>query len=117
MNEDAMVRESPPSAVRPQPRPVRVMLRDRRVFDANLHCYEGDLLPRLLVVRERFVNLTNIRWYDDQETRNDHLSVRVGHILWVGSTDGQIPLTATREPRSRDDDEGADEDAEEEDED
>lgn len=100
MDENAMTRDSEAAVIRPQPRPVRAMLRDRRVFDANLYCYAGDLLPRLLAVRERFVNLTQIRWHDDQESRNDYLSVRVAHILWIGSTDGQIPLAPPRETRS-----------------
>lgn len=83
---------APASAGANPARRLRIFLRDHRVLDANVRVAGGQFLARYLASRNRYVNLTSVRWLGTEE-QTPHMALKVNHILWAASQDGDLALT------------------------
>jgi hypothetical protein len=81
-------------------RRLRLFLRDHRVLEADARIPHGQTLASYLASRSRYVNLTAIDWLGTGETVS-HMALKVDTILWAGSQEGDLPLTASLTARSR----------------
>ena len=77
------------------PRRLRLFLRDHRVLDANARVPRGQFLSTYLASRNRYVNLTGVRWLGTGEEL-PHMALKVDKIVWAASEDGQMELTSAR---------------------
>ena len=80
-------------------RAVRVRLRGGRSLHGRIHVAEGQSLVGFLGARKFFLNLTDVRWEDEQETDLlSHLSVRMRQIIWVEPLDAVLHLSSAEFP-------------------
>lgn len=75
------------------PRRLRFFLRDHRVLDANARVPQGQYLATYLASRTRYVNLTAVDWLGTG-SEVPHMALKVDHVLWASSEDGELPLTS-----------------------
>jgi hypothetical protein len=105
MPDESLIRESAQHRegwARPIPRRASIMLRNQRLFEADIYAHEGEFLPRLLASRKNFVNFTSVRWMTQQAVLVPHVAVRLDRILWVRSLSPELPLTSQMSsPRQR----------------
>ena len=78
-------------ATRPDPRRIRIVLRDHALLEARVHIASGQFLITFLAGRKRYISLTNSVWLATEEPV-DYMLLKVDRILWVSSPDQQIPL-------------------------
>lgn len=79
------------NATRPDPRRLRIVLRDHSLLESRIHIASGQFLITFLAGRKRYISLTNSVWIATEEPV-DYMLLKVDRILWVSSPDGQIPL-------------------------
>ena len=79
------------NATRPDPRRIRIVLRDHALLEARVHIASGQFLITFLAGRKRYISLTNSVWLATEEPV-DYMLLKVDRILWVSSPDQQIPL-------------------------
>jgi len=73
-------------------RRVRLVLRDQRVVDGQVHLPDGLDLATFLGSRDGgWVNLTDVCWQATGE-HTPHVVLKVGLVLWAGAMDGDTPL-------------------------
>lgn len=78
-------------ATRPDPRRIRIVLRDHALLEARVHIASGQFLITFLAGRKRYISLTNSMWLATEEPV-DYMLLKVDRILWVSSPDKGIPL-------------------------
>ena len=75
-----------------EPRRVRLVLRDQRVVDGQVHLPDGLDLATFLGSRDGgWVNLTDVCWQATGE-HTPHVVLKVGLVLWAGAIDADTPL-------------------------
>ena len=79
------------TSTRPDPRRLRIVLRDHSVLEAKVHIASGQFLVSFLAGRKRYISLTNSKWLATEEPV-DYMLLKVDRILWVNSPDQSIPL-------------------------
>ncbi|HUF13208.1 MAG TPA: hypothetical protein VMN78_08920 [Longimicrobiales bacterium] len=78
-------------AARPDPKRIRIVLRDHALLEARVHIAGGQFLITFLAGRKRYISLTDSVWMATEEPV-DYMLLKVDRILWVSSPDQQIPL-------------------------
>lgn len=90
------------TATRPDPRRLRIILRDHAVLEARVHIASGQYLIPFLAGRKRYISLTKCVWMATDEPV-DYMLLKVDRILWVSSPDESILLMnvlGTNAPRN-----------------
>lgn len=78
-------------AIRPEPKRIRIVMRDHALLEARVHIAGGQFLITFLAGRKRYISLTDSMWLATEEPV-DYMLLKVDRILWVSSPDQQIPL-------------------------
>ena len=73
-------------------RRLRIFLRDFRMVEAAVHLAGGQSLASFFVNRRMYLNLREAFWTGTGE-RVEHVVLKVEQVLWVASTDADIPLS------------------------
>lgn len=76
---------------KPEPKRIRVVLRDHALLEARVHIAGGQFLITFLAGRKRYISLTKSVWMATEEPV-DYMLLKVDRILWVSSPDQAIPL-------------------------
>lgn len=90
------------NTTRPDPRRLRIILRDHAVLEARVHIASGQYLISFLAGRKRYISLTKCVWLATDEPV-DYMLLKVDRILWVNAPDDGIPLMnvlGTNAPRN-----------------
>jgi len=78
-------------------RRVRLFLREFRRVDARVGLPQGQPLTTFLSTRRSYLNLIEAVWSGDEQS-SPHAVVKVEHVLWASSPDGDIPLVGASSP-------------------
>jgi hypothetical protein len=73
-------------------RRLRIFLRDFRLVEAAVHLAGGQSLASFFVNRKLYLNLREAFWTGTGD-RVEHAVLKVEQVLWVASTDSDIPLS------------------------
>lgn len=79
-------------------RRVRLVLRDGRIVEGNIHVTEGQSLSLFLATRRFFVNLTEASWGRGGGHRLQHLAIRADHVFWGSPLQADLHVTTTQQP-------------------
>ena len=76
---------------------VRVVLKQGRIVEGNVHVTEGQSLTTFLAPRH-FVSLTEARWVKPEGGVVPHLAVHGDQILWGASLHDELPVSTMQQP-------------------
>jgi hypothetical protein len=79
-------------------RRVRLVLRNGRVVEGNIHVTEAQSLALFLATRRFFVNLTEAIWGDDDAFEWPHVAIRADNVCWAAPLQTTLAVSSTEPP-------------------